>query len=137
MQVAKQSPFEGRVVFSIWDQGGCDTDKGACPPDQLAQTVACGSGVKCTVIPLPVAPKRCPFLCTAEIRQRLLAAARFCEWTCQDFGGEGTGRKSIVYSNDLPARHESYYVVTHGKQVGRLFGMHCAVPCRSNILVRF
>jgi len=38
----------GRVIFSLWDQGGCDQDKGNCNPDDMAKTVACGSGVICT-----------------------------------------------------------------------------------------
>ena len=39
----------GRVIFSLWDQGGCDTDINPnCDPDDLAQIVACGEGVTCT-----------------------------------------------------------------------------------------
>jgi len=38
----------GRVIFSLWDQGGCDQDMGNCDPDDLAQTTACGTGVTCT-----------------------------------------------------------------------------------------
>eukprot|EP00591_Stephanopyxis_turris_P000556 CAMPEP_0195507622 /NCGR_PEP_ID=MMETSP0794_2-20130614/1032_1 /TAXON_ID=515487 /ORGANISM="Stephanopyxis turris, Strain CCMP 815" /LENGTH=446 /DNA_ID=CAMNT_0040634367 /DNA_START=117 /DNA_END=1454 /DNA_ORIENTATION=- len=37
----------GRVLFSLWDQGGCDQDVSNCDPDDLAQTVACGTGVTC------------------------------------------------------------------------------------------
>lgn len=38
----------GRVIFSLWDQGGCDTDTDPnCDPDDLAKTVACGKGVTC------------------------------------------------------------------------------------------
>ena len=41
------NPFEGRVLFSIWDQG-CDTDTDPdCDPSLLASTVACGEGVTC------------------------------------------------------------------------------------------
>jgi hypothetical protein len=38
----------GRVIFSLWDQGSCDQDVGNCDPDDLAQTTACGTGVTCT-----------------------------------------------------------------------------------------
>ena len=38
----------GRVIFSLWDQGGCDQDFGECETANLAQTVACGEGVTCT-----------------------------------------------------------------------------------------
>jgi hypothetical protein len=38
----------GRVLFSLWDQGGCDRDIANCNSDQVAQTVACGEGVTCT-----------------------------------------------------------------------------------------
>lgn len=66
-QQSSENPFQGRVVFSIWDQGGCDQDVNSnCPADQLAQTTQCGTGIQCT-----------------------------------GFGGEGTGRKSIVYDNFL------------------------------------
>ena len=62
-QQSSENPFQGRVLFSIWDQGGCDQDVNSnCPADQLAQTTQCGTGIQCT-----------------------------------GFGGEGTGRKSIVY----------------------------------------
>lgn len=39
-----------RVVFSIWDQGGCDRDhdSNACSGKQVARTVACGTGIECT-----------------------------------------------------------------------------------------
>ena len=41
-------PFNGRILFSIWDQG-CDTDHDTgCDPDALARTIACGEGVLCT-----------------------------------------------------------------------------------------
>lgn len=39
----------GRVIFSLWDQGGCDQDVDPdCDPANLAQTVVCGDGVSCT-----------------------------------------------------------------------------------------
>jgi len=38
----------GRVIFSLWDQGGCDQDVGNCNPEDLAKTTACGTGVTCT-----------------------------------------------------------------------------------------
>ena len=63
-------------MFSIWDQGGCDTDTDPnCKKEDLARTVLCGSGAKCT-----------------------------------DFGGEGTGRKSIIYSDTIPMVGDEYYV---------------------------
>ena len=40
----------GRVLFSLWDQGGCDQDLGSCDPDNVAKTVACGEGVTCTSV---------------------------------------------------------------------------------------
>lgn len=40
----------GRVLFSLWDQGGCDQDLGGCDPDNVAITVACGDGVTCTSV---------------------------------------------------------------------------------------
>ena len=83
-QQSTESPFQGRILFSIWDQGGCDQDVDPnCPAEQVARTVACGSGIK-----------------------------------CEDFGGEGTGRKSIVYSDDLPVVGQPYYMVTHAQKVG-------------------
>ena len=83
-QESRESPFQGRILFSIWDQGGCDRDtEPNCPQTQVAKTIACGSGVK-----------------------------------CEDFGGEGTGRKSIVYSDDLPITNTPYYMVTRAKHVG-------------------
>lgn len=84
-QQSSDSPFEGRILFSIWDQGGCDQDKDPnCPPEQIAKTVLCGTGVKCV-----------------------------------DFGGEGTGRKSIIYSGDVPLTEQPYYMVVHAKHAGR------------------
>jgi len=39
----------GRVLFSLWDQGGCDQDVDPnCNADNIAKTVACGRGVFCT-----------------------------------------------------------------------------------------
>lgn len=39
----------GRVIFSVWDQGGCDQDVDPnCSPDNIAQFTACGEGVTCT-----------------------------------------------------------------------------------------
>ena len=38
-----------RILFSIWDQGGCNRDKDPnCPAAQTAQTIACGTGIRCT-----------------------------------------------------------------------------------------
>jgi len=73
----------GRVIFSLWDQGGCDTDINPnCDPDDMAQTVACGEGV-----------------------------------TCEDFGGEGTGRKSY-YDREPFQIGVSYYFVTQAVYLG-------------------
>lgn len=84
-QESSESPFQGRIVFSIWDQGGCDRVKNPdCPQGQIAKTIACGTGIK-----------------------------------CEGHGKEeGTGRKSIVYSDDLPVTERPYYMVTHAKRVG-------------------
>jgi len=38
----------GKVIFSLWDQGGCDQDKSDCDTDDIAKTIACGEGVTCT-----------------------------------------------------------------------------------------
>ena len=46
--IQEVSDTEGRVIFSLWDQGGCDTDVNPnCNPNDLAQTIACGKGVTC------------------------------------------------------------------------------------------
>mmetsp|Transcript_23490 Transcript_23490/g.35667 ORF Transcript_23490/g.35667 Transcript_23490/m.35667 type:complete len:500 (-) Transcript_23490:113-1612(-) len=45
--IQQVNDFTGRVIFSLWDQGGCDQDLGGCDSDDLAQTVACGEGVTC------------------------------------------------------------------------------------------
>jgi len=38
----------GRVIFSLWDQGGCNQDVDPnCNEDDLAKTIACGTGVTC------------------------------------------------------------------------------------------
>ena len=38
----------GYILFSLWDQGGCDQDiDPTCNPADIAQTVACGEGVVC------------------------------------------------------------------------------------------
>jgi len=38
----------GRVLFSLWDQGGCDQDVDPkCNDEDKAKTVACGTGVDC------------------------------------------------------------------------------------------
>jgi hypothetical protein len=48
-QVSETNPYQARVLFSIWDQGGCDQDTNPnCPASQVAKTVACGTGIKCT-----------------------------------------------------------------------------------------
>jgi hypothetical protein len=48
-QVSETDPYQGRVLFSIWDQGGCDQDHDtSCPDDQVAKSVACGTGIYCT-----------------------------------------------------------------------------------------
>jgi len=39
----------GKVIFSLWDQGGCDQDVNPnCNKDDVAKTVACGDGVTCS-----------------------------------------------------------------------------------------
>jgi hypothetical protein len=39
----------GLVIFSLWDQGGCDQDVDPnCNNDDIATTIACGNGVTCT-----------------------------------------------------------------------------------------
>jgi len=39
---------KGRVLFSIWDQGGCDQDVDPnCDDNDMAKTIACGTGVTC------------------------------------------------------------------------------------------
>lgn len=39
----------GKVIFSLWDQGGCDQDINPnCDKDNIAKTIACGEGVTCT-----------------------------------------------------------------------------------------
>jgi hypothetical protein len=43
VQQVSKSPFEGRVIFSLWDQGECDRDVRSCAADLVARTVACGS----------------------------------------------------------------------------------------------
>ncbi|CAB9513880.1 Domain of unknown function (DUF3472) [Seminavis robusta] len=45
--IQQQDDRTGRVLFSVWDQGGCDQDEGGCNSEDVAQTVACGSGVTC------------------------------------------------------------------------------------------
>lgn len=36
-------------MFSIWDQGGCDRDVNSnCPEEDIARTIACGTGIDCT-----------------------------------------------------------------------------------------
>jgi hypothetical protein len=45
-QVSETNPYQGRVLFSIWDQGGCDKERNRnCPANQVAKTVACGTGI--------------------------------------------------------------------------------------------
>ena len=83
VQQLTKSPRNGRAIFSIWDQGGCDRDKGACSNENVAKTLACGTNV-----------------------------------TCKDFGGEGTGRKSMLDTDNLPVVGEPYYFVTHADPVG-------------------
>lgn len=47
IQQITKSPFMGRVLFSVWDQG-CDQDvEPNCDPSVLASTVNCGTGVTC------------------------------------------------------------------------------------------
>ena len=80
----KVNATHGSVIFSLWDQGGCDQDFGECDSENIATTVACGKEV-----------------------------------TCTDFGGEGTGRKSILWTNDsLPVVGESYYMMTQAEYLG-------------------
>lgn len=39
----------GKVLFSLWDQGGCDTDVDPnCNEEDMAKTIACGDGVTCS-----------------------------------------------------------------------------------------
>jgi hypothetical protein len=48
-QVSETNPYQACVLFSIWDQGGCDQDTTPnYPASQVATTVACGTGIKCT-----------------------------------------------------------------------------------------
>jgi len=38
----------GRILFSIWDQNGCDTSMhNTCNPNDVATVIACGTGVTC------------------------------------------------------------------------------------------
>mmetsp|Transcript_26429 Transcript_26429/g.30436 ORF Transcript_26429/g.30436 Transcript_26429/m.30436 type:complete len:264 (-) Transcript_26429:352-1143(-) len=70
----------GRVLFSLWDQGGCDQDVDPnCNEENLATTIACGTGV-----------------------------------TCTGFGGEGTGRKSMLDLGGgvFPQVDQEYFFVT-------------------------
>ena len=71
------------VIFSLWDQGGCDQDLGDCDAANLATTIACGEGI-----------------------------------TCTGFGGEGTGRKSILYKDNIPSVAEPYYMMTQAVYLG-------------------
>ena len=48
VQQVSKSPFVGRVIFSLWDQGECDRDVRSCAADLVARTVACGSRATCT-----------------------------------------------------------------------------------------
>lgn len=77
------SQTQGAFIFSIWDQGDCDQDQGGCDPDDIAQTIACGTNVICT-----------------------------------DFGGEGTGRKSILYTDLPPNLDVPYYFAVQASSVG-------------------
>ena len=44
--VQQPSDSVNRAIFSIWDT--CDTEHNTCAEDDLASTVACGTGVTCT-----------------------------------------------------------------------------------------
>jgi len=47
LQQVTADPFQGKVLFSLWDQG-CDQDVNpSCDPGTLATVVACGEGVTC------------------------------------------------------------------------------------------
>ena len=43
VQQLTKYPRKGRAIFSIWDQGGCDRDVGACSDDDVAKTLACSN----------------------------------------------------------------------------------------------
>ena len=47
IQQSTEQPFKGKVIFSIWDQGGCDRDFDDCSGEKVAKTVACGKDVTC------------------------------------------------------------------------------------------
>lgn len=47
VQQVSKSPFKGRVVFSLWDQGGCNRDVSSCAAELVANTVACGTFATC------------------------------------------------------------------------------------------
>jgi len=48
-RIQQVSETLGRVIFSLWDQGGCDQDLDPnCNAENIAETVACGTGVSCT-----------------------------------------------------------------------------------------